>query len=95
MRQTTKRPPAALREPQGETRQKKTARRLAPSSSRVQGLRREHTQILLYQIPGRMQASIWTGRRCFPSMTWGFLLELIGAGWLTKALFRVIDWIER
>ena len=28
-------------------------------------------------------------------MTWGFLLELIGAGWLTAALFRVMDWIER
>ena len=28
-------------------------------------------------------------------MTWGFLLELIGAWWLTEALFRIVERIER
>ena len=43
-----------------ESHKKKTARRLSPSSSRVQSLRREQLLKLLYQILGKMQAPIWT-----------------------------------
>lgn len=28
-------------------------------------------------------------------MSWAFTLTVIGAGWLTGQLFRLIDWIER
>lgn len=28
-------------------------------------------------------------------MSWGFLLTIIGAGWLTGQLFQILEWIER
>ena len=105
MGQATKRPGSMPAEPgprgavfrklRSETRQKKAARRLAPSSGRVQGLRRERLTRKLYQIPGRMQAPIRTGKEVFPVTGWEVVLTMIGTGWLTGRLFRLIDWIER
>ena len=46
-------------------------------------------------VPGKIASpNLDEGGGALP-MTWGFLLELIGAWWLTEALFRVMDWIER
>lgn len=76
--------------------QKKTARKQQLSSGVVQGLRREPPCVyLLYQVPGKIASpNLDRGGGALP-MTWGFLLELIGAWRLTEALFRVMDWIER
>jgi hypothetical protein len=42
-----------------------------------------------------MQAPIRTGKEVFPVTGWEVVLTVIGTGWLTGRLFRLIDWIER
>lgn len=50
---------------------------------------------LLYQNSVKMQAPIRTGKEVFPVTGWEVVLTMIGTGWLTGRLFRLIDWIER
>ena len=57
----------------------KTARRLAPSSSRVLGLHRGLSSRILYQISGEMQAPIWTGEEVF-SRVLGHAADLYRGG---------------
>lgn len=77
-------------------REKKTARRLAPSSSHVQGSRRGPRINLSYHNLGKMQAPIRTGEGVPSPVTgWNLLLEVCGTGWLVACMFRLIDWLER
>lgn len=74
---------------------KKTARRLSPSSSRVQGLRREPITKLLYQILGKNASPNPDKRGGIFPVSWEFMLTVIGSGFLVSQLSRFIDWIER
>ncbi len=75
-------------------RTKKTARRLAPSSSRVQGLRRELLQDYYTKFPAKCKPNL-DGRGGFLMMSgWALVFMTIGVGWAVAQLFRVIDWLE-
>lgn len=93
---------------------KKTARRLAPSSGRVQGLaaakrngprqtRREYAgpaprticKIIIPNSRENASPNLDGGGGALPMSGWVLALTIIGTGWLTGQLFRLIDWIER
>lgn len=62
---------------------------------------RERSTSLLYQIPGKRKPQFEAPARGEDEekvdfYAWmGIALTVIGSGWVTRQLFRLIDWIER
>lgn len=50
--------------------------------------------IIISQIREKRKPQFSPGRRCPPVTEWGLVLVTIGAGWLVRQLFRLIDKIE-
>lgn len=76
------------------TTKKKAARRLAPSSGRVQGFGRGTTSMFIISNP-RQNASPNLDRGGGFPVSFGMLLAWIGAAGLVRQLARLIEWMER
>lgn len=90
-KKTARRPPGTA----GRSAAKKDRPKAGTFERSRPGLAPRTSMQLLYQNSVKMQAPIRTGKEVFPVTGWEVVLTVIGTGWLTGRLFRLIDWIER
>lgn len=74
---------------------KKDRPEVAPSRRSCPGLAPRTIDVIIISNSRQNASPNPDGEGGFSPMPWAFALSLIGAGWLTGQLFRVVDWIER
>lgn len=52
------------------------------------------SRVIIAQFCEKRKPQFPPGRRCPPMTGWGLVLATIGAGWLVRQLFRIIDRLE-